>query len=358
MKNTQSLCLHFLFCLQTEKANKETKCCIQALLSSIDFPFLPRTKMTTATDESIPKLSTDSSLIEIQGVTLDRSHIRVLGIYAFLSIVPTVLFYFWPQAGGIALLVFLYSAQKEIRGKQGWMRTFLLKHCGKNIISWFPERLPSHPNTLPEPAPSIVIALPHNVHEIEVWPQFGIVVCTMSCALLPLSIYIEQPIILAWAAGFFLVTTIICFALPGPAVKPAEDCIKQHNQILKSWQSEKRNHRLAIVLYEDGVNGGGIPTFLQNYEDFIPANQTRLFFVEQSENNQYFVPKGLFGKLSTSSVPAEVIANPQGKTHTMFSAHAYGWNSALVQTPFNKENLEKLFAQMDSEPSGITTTKP
>ena len=73
--------------------------------------------MTTAQEESLQELSTDSNLLEIQGVTLDRNHIRVLGIYAFLSIIPTGLFYFWPQAGAIASTLSNPTCPMQMKGQ-------------------------------------------------------------------------------------------------------------------------------------------------------------------------------------------------------------------------------------------------
>jgi hypothetical protein len=163
-----------------------------------------------------------------------------------------------------------------------------------------------------------------------------------------LSLYIEQPILLGWAAGIFLFTTLLCFALPDPPQLSSEYCITQHNLILSLWQSKERNHRLAILLYEDGVNGGGIPTFLKNYEDFIPSAQTRLVFFEQSEQTQYFRPMGLFGTVSSKNSLPEFMSNSEGKIHTMYSAHTHGWNSILVETPFDKVSLEKVFEHFDA----------
>ena len=115
--------------------------------------------MTIAHKEPLHELITDRHLLEVQGVTLDRSDIHIIGIYSFACVFPTALFWFWPALAGILFLIILFSAQKDIRGKQGWIRSFLLKDTGENIISWFPERIPQQANELPSPEKTLILAL-------------------------------------------------------------------------------------------------------------------------------------------------------------------------------------------------------
>ena len=126
--------------------------------------------MNTTHKEPLYELATDRELLEIQGVTLDKNHLHIIGIYALICIIPCALLYFWFQAGVFTLTLVFISLLKDIRGRQGWVRGLLLKHCGKNIISWFPERIPSEAKKSPPSVPSVIVALPYTIHQYKKWP--------------------------------------------------------------------------------------------------------------------------------------------------------------------------------------------
>ena len=65
---------------------------------------------------------TDDTLIEIQGVTLDRSPLRVAGIYAFINLIAGTLFWFWFWGAGILSLLILYSDFK-LKGLRDGLET-------------------------------------------------------------------------------------------------------------------------------------------------------------------------------------------------------------------------------------------
>ena len=47
--------------------------------------------MTIDHKEPLHDLITDRHLLEVQGVTLDRSDIHIIGLYSFACILPTIL---------------------------------------------------------------------------------------------------------------------------------------------------------------------------------------------------------------------------------------------------------------------------
>ena len=172
--------------------------------------------MNSIQEEPLYELNTERNLLEIQGVTCDRNYLHVVGIYALLCIVPGSLLYLWPKAGLVTSLFIFFSIIQDLRGRQGWIRGLLLKHCGQNIISWYQHRIPTKANERPPVVPSVIVALPYTVHKMQRWPLILILciwVCVISLPLLagPLGAHIY-----AWISGLLLCTTLVCFAFPNP----------------------------------------------------------------------------------------------------------------------------------------------
>ena len=305
--------------------------------------------MTPIQEEPLYELNTERNLLEIQGVTCDRNYLHVVGIYALLCIVPCSLLYLWPQAGIVTSLLIFFSIIQDIRGRQGWIRGLLLKHCGKNIISWYQQRIPTQANERPAVVPSVIIALPYTVHKLQKWP-FVFIFCIWACVIsLPLLARMLGPHSHAWGSGLLLCTTLICFAFPNPKHQKNTAIIERHNKIRATWNKKERNRQLVVLLYEDGINGGGITTFLQNYRDFVPPTDSFILLLEESEQYQVSFPSSILGTkkptASISSLFPQPISSVPSSAHVTYT---YGWSSVIIQTPFTEKYIEEIFSIVDT----------
>lgn len=300
-------------------------------------------------EEPLYELNTERNLLEIQGVTCDRNYLHVIGIYALLCIIPCALLYLWPTAGLVTALLIFFSIAQDLRGRQGWIRGLLLKHCGENIISWYQERIPTQANQRPDVVPSVIVALPYTIHKTKKWPLFFVLciwVCVISLSLLSGALAANS---YAWLCGLLLCITLTCFAIPNPKPEKNIQNIVRHNQIRSIWSKKERNRRLVVLLFEDGVNGGGLTTFLQNYRDFIPPTDSFLLLLEESAQRQIAFPSSILG----TKKPPEAIASlfPQPISSIPSSTHAtytHGWSSIIVHTPFTEEAIEEVFSFIDT----------
>ena len=308
----------------------------------------PKTSMNPI-EEPLHELNTERTLLEIQGVTCDRNYVHVIGIYALLCIVPCSLLYLWPTAGIVTSILVFISIVQDVRGRQGWIRGLLLKHCGENIISWYPARIPTEANKRPKVVPSVIIALPYTIHKTQRWPLimvFCIWTSVISLSLLSGSLGSNS---YAWLCGLLLCITLACFAIPNPKPEKNIQNIAKHNKIRSIWNKKDRGRQLVVLLYEDGINGGGLTTFLQNYRDFIPPTDSFLLLLEESVQRQVAFPSSILG----TKKPPESIASlfPQPISSIPSSTHAtytHGWSSVIVRTPFTEEAIEEIFSFIDT----------
>ena len=283
-------------------------------------------------------------------MTLDKNHLHIIGIYALICIIPCALLYFWFQAGVFTLTLIFISLLKDIRGRQGWVRGLLLKHCGKNIISWFPERIPSEAKKSPPSVPSVIVALPYTIHQYKKWPFVTVIFICVTIAFLPAIANLLSSAVYAWVAGSLLLLTLICFGLPNPQEELHPKSISHHNTIQQIWNKKSRNRKLAILLYADGINGGGLSTFLQNYEDFIPPDKSFLVSIEEAQELEYALPSSFLGTCTPSEfvqalLPSSTISVPS----TFQSTYTHGWSSIIVRTPFSEESIEKVLSLIDTQ---------
>ena len=300
-------------------------------------------------EEPLYELDTERNLLEIQGVTCDRNYVHVVGIYALLCIIPCSLLYLWSAAGIVTSLFVLVSIIQDVRGRQGWIRGLLLKHCGKNIISWYHERIPTQANKRPDVVPSVIIALPYTVHHIKRWP-FILIFCIWTCVIsLPLIAGMTTPMSYAWLCGILLSITLICFALPTSPPQKKTINIERHNKIRSVWNKKERKRHLVVLLYEDGINGGGLTTFLQNYRDFVPTTDSFVLHFEESEQQQFFFPSSILGtkrpKETLSSLFSEPVSSLPSSTYATYS---YGWSTIVAHTPFSEESIEEILSLVDT----------
>lgn len=305
--------------------------------------------MNAMQEEPLYELNTERNLLEIQGVTCDRNYLHVVGIYALLCIAPCSLLYLWPQAGLITSLCIFFSIIQDIRGKQGWIRGLLLKHCGKNIISWYHQRIPTQAYERPPVVPSVVVALPYTIHKIKKWPFVTILGMWVFVMSMPFLAGMLGTHIHAWISGLLLCITLVCFAFPHPKQQINTHNIEKHNKIRSVWNNRVRRRKLVVLLYEDGINGGGLSTFLQNYRDFVPPTHSFLLLLEEAQQRQVSFPSFLLG----TKKPPESVASlfPQPISSIPSSAHAtytYGWSSVIVHTPFTEGDIEEIFSFVDT----------
>lgn len=303
--------------------------------------------MNTTQEEPLYELSTDRELLEIQGVTFDKNHLHIIGIYAFICIIPCALLNLWFHAGVISLSFVCISVLQDIRGRQGWVRGLLLKHCGKNIISWYPERIPVEANKIPDVVPSVIIALPYTKHKHKNWPLWIVFFICSFLVLLPFISNLTTPSAYVWCAGILFTLTLTCFALPHTPKQYHSQSIHQHNHIQKVWFQKERTRRLVVLLYEDGINGGGISTFLRNYEDFIPPDQSFLVCLKEGPL-KYSLPSFLFGTRTPAQFVKSILPESTTSTpSTIQATYTYGWSSFIVHTPFSDACFEELFSLID-----------
>lgn len=298
----------------------------------------------TAHEESFAQYQTDIQFLEVQGITLHTNNRHIIGMYGIFSMLTLALSYFWSTAGLLLTGLLWLSIIQDIRGKNGWVRSFLLKSSGKNIVSWFPERLPTEAKKAPTPASSVVFALPRNMYKIQESIPYLLIAMAALVSIIPIII----PSAFPWTITSFLLITLICFSLPPIQHIRSSNSHEIHNLLLHTWNTQERRHRLSILLYEDGFNGGGIPTFLQNYSDFIPQEHTLVVFLDHGERQAFFRPQGFFGKASTPSYLEETLSKAEGKLHSMFCARVYGWNSVLIESPMEKKNIEDICNTIDT----------
>ena len=298
----------------------------------------------TAHEESFAEYQTDIQLLEIQGITLHANNKHIIGMYALFSTLTLLLSYFWSMAGIILTVLLWLSIVQDVRGKNGWIRSFLLKSCGRNIVSWFPQRLPTEAGKAPETASTVVCALPRNTYKRQNSLFYVLMAMATAVSIIP----IIAPSAFLWAIMSFFLLTLICFALPPIQHIYEPNAHEKHNLLLQTWNAQERKHRISIVLYEDGFNAGGIPTFLQNYSDFLPKEQTLIVFLEYGESKSFFRPQGLFSKPSLPSYLQETLASTSGKLHAMSGARVYGWNSFLIASPMEAKDIEEICTTIDA----------
>ncbi|MAA78490.1 MAG: hypothetical protein CL916_04460, partial [Deltaproteobacteria bacterium] len=125
--------------------------------------------------------------------------------------------------------------------------------------------------------------------------------------------------------------------------------IARHNTIRSIWNKKSRNRQLVVLLYEDGINGGGLNTFLQNYSDFIPPTDSFLLQLEESQEHQVSFPSSILGTKKPLESIASLFSQPiSSMPNSTYATYTYGWSSIIVQTPFSEEDIEEIFSLVDT----------
>ncbi|MEC7985316.1 MAG: hypothetical protein VX278_09135 [Myxococcota bacterium] len=298
-------------------------------------------------------LITEDTLIEVQGVTLDRSPLRVAGIYAFLNLIAGSLFWFWPIGASLLSVAILYSTIQDLRGLKGWVRNYLLKDIGINVLSWHTNRIPDSHDWTPPNTNGLILAIPLNKYDKKDAVAHGIILLfSMLPPLCGILTLLKLPLVIVWSMLSLFIVACLLFGFQPVQSETREKLPEYHHMIQEAWRSKERPLRLTCVFYENGFNAGALSTFLINFRRFVAPSHNRVLFLKEGSETCLFAPKTLVTRSSADSVwlqlqeklnvPVQTIHDPAA------TSQALGWSSRSLSLPFEKESLQALFDALDS----------
>jgi hypothetical protein len=220
--------------------------------------------------------------VDVQGTVVNRSIASAVTLHAMVGALAGLLWMVAPMLGALLVFSVAWSAYVELEGGRGWLRHFLLREVGHNLVVWGPR----------EPKRQLVLCAPLDGPHTSVWADtrwFFPVLGGLALVALGMALWILFPTAAGDVVGAGTLVLLVAAALGTvgiAAYAPGNEPLGAQLMELVPRLRAQPPANLSVTLA--ATQGGslahdGLEILLRNNDHRLPARSTRVLVLTPGE---------------------------------------------------------------------------